>query len=333
VLINVNDVLHSEQPCKICHGHSLQVVATKGRHFQDLTTTMCTGCGLVHSYPIPTEEELSAYYKKNYRSDYKSAYTPKRKHILRYSRYAMMRLERIRQFTSNEKEISLLDIGSGSGEFLYAAKLAGYDVCGVEPHEGYSEYTRSTFGVNVITSTFGQANIATESYDAITLHHVLEHFQYPLTALIHISQWLKFGGLLFIDVPDIQTTQHSPMNRFHYAHIYNFNHATLKAFLTKAGFELVHHPENASGTKLVAKKIAQPNSSLTILMPENAALLSALFEKGSQAEHYKSKKTIRRFLGKCLRYPKEIIQGAILWNPKRIVKREYLRTYGTSASN
>lgn len=317
----IGEIIHSTQACKICHSHELRVVATKGRHFEKLTTTICTGCGLVHSYPIPTEEELNAYYKKQYRSDYKMAYTPQRKHIMRYARNAICRIERLKQFTGTN--VSLLDIGSGSGEFVYAAQLAGFDVRGIEPHEGYSAYTRKTFNVPIMTSTYQDADIAEESVDAITLHHVLEHLQHPLTALTHISRWLKYGGIIMIDVPDIEHTLHSPMNRFHYAHIYNLNHYTLKAFLTKAGFDLIDHPNNISGTILCAKKVRKAEYDMEIPMPDNFKRLWSLLMQGSKAEHYKQKKPVKRFLNKCYRYPKEFLQGVYLWCPKRIVKREF----------
>jgi hypothetical protein len=112
---HVGEKLQSGQPCKICGEHELEIVATRGRGGQHLTTGICTGCGLVHSYPIPTKEELDHYYSQNYRNDYKGVFTPQRKHILRYSRVALERLARLGQFAP--KGLRLLDVGSGSGEF------------------------------------------------------------------------------------------------------------------------------------------------------------------------------------------------------------------------
>jgi len=316
----VGDVIQNDLQCKICHAHELKVVAIQGRHFQDLTTVICTGCGLVHSYPIPTEEDLSAYYSKQYRSDYKSAYTPQRKHIARYARNAVSRIKNIKQFT--DTNVSLIDVGSGSGEFIYAAKLAGFNVQGIEPHDGYSCYTRKTFDVPVVTATFQNADISPESADVITLHHVLEHFPDPLSALIHVSKWLKYNGIMVIDVPDIENMMHSPRNRFHYAHIYNFNHDTLKAILTKAGYDLIDHPAHIKGTVLAARKVREADSSMEITMPDNYTRLYSLLMQGAEAEHYQKKRPIKRFFNKCYCYPKEFIKGVYLWQPKKIVECE-----------
>jgi 2-polyprenyl-3-methyl-5-hydroxy-6-metoxy-1,4-benzoquinol methylase len=318
----LHQTIQSEAPCKLCGGRELQVIGTQGRHFQKLTTTICKGCGLIHSYPIPTKEELDAYYCKQYRSEYKGAYTPQRKHILRYSRSSILRIKQLLQFSSKGQK--LLDVGSGSGEFAYMASLSGFDVHGLEPHEGYSEYTRKTFGIHIITAPLEKADIAPESYDIITLNHVLEHLHYPLTSLSHLNRWLKMGGVLAVEVPNIETTHHSPVNRFHYAHVYNFNHDTLKAILEKTGFTVELHPDFTS-TTLFARKTGKPDPDRIIAMPENYKRLLDLMSKEVAAENYRKKKPLKRFLGKCIRYPLEFIEAMIFWNPRRIVKREFTR--------
>lgn len=319
----LHEMIQSNDPCKLCGGHELQVIATQGRHGQKLTTTICTGCGLIHSYPIPTKEELDIYYTKHYRNDYKGVYTPQRKHILRYSRTAIKRINELKLFASRGQK--LLDIGSGSGEFVYTASLSGFDVHGLEPHEGYSEYTRKTFGVPVITAPLEKADIAPESYDIITLNHVLEHLQYPLTSLKHLHRWLKVGGLLAVEVPNIETTQHSPVNRFHYAHIYNFNHDTLKAMLEKSGFTVESHPD-FNGTTLFARKTGAPDATRIIAMPENFQRLHNLMSQEVAAANYRKKKPLKRLLSKCRRYPLEFIEATLVWGPQRIVKREFSKS-------
>jgi SAM-dependent methyltransferase len=216
----------------------------------------------------------------------------------------------------------LLDIGSGSGEFVYAAKLSGFDALGIEPHVGYSNYSKKTFNIDVRNWRFQNAEFDEQSFDIITIHHVLEHLQNPLNSLIEISKWLKFEGLLIVDVPDIETSMHSPINRFHYAHIYNFNHQTLRAILTKAGFELLEHRSNHSGTVLAAKKINQANVNLNIAMPDNYEKLWQILTKKEQALNYRKKTKIKRFFSKCWRYPKEFLQAAISADNKKIVEKQ-----------
>ncbi len=322
----VGEIINANDECKVCGNTEIRIVANKGRHYQDLTTAICTNCGLVHSHPIPSEDELKEYYREQYRSDYKSAFKPKNKHILRYTQNALERLNRLKNFTENN--VKLLDIGSGSGEFLYVAKKQGFDVTGIEPHEGYSKYTRENFDVKIVNSIFQEAKIENESFDVITIHHVLEHLQRPLSALIHISKWLKFNGIIMIDVPDVEHSYHSPINRFHYAHIYNFNHLTLKAILTKAGFEVINHPNNQAGTILAARKVNEPKLEMKISMPENYENLWQIFSQGEKAEIYKKKKPLFRIFSKLNRYSKEFVRSLFFNNSKNIVDAELKRLGG-----
>jgi hypothetical protein len=87
---SLGQIINDAPPCQICASREIKIVALRGRHYQKLTTAICTGCGLIHSHPIPTEEELAKYYHKEYRSAYKNAFTPQ-KNIF----YAMPKMPKI----------------------------------------------------------------------------------------------------------------------------------------------------------------------------------------------------------------------------------------------
>lgn len=319
------DSLISKSSCIICGGYERQVIGDRGRHFQKLTTVICKGCGLIHSDPIPTAADLDEYYRKQYRSDYKMAYVPQRKHLLRYARGARQRLRNLLIFTDFRKK--LLDVGSGSGEFTYLASLVGFDAQGIEPHEGYAVYSSKTFDIPVVNRPLEKAEIPSESYDIVTLNHVLEHLPSPFDSLSIINRWLKPGGLLAVEVPDIESTHHSPVNRFHFAHIYNFNHKTLVALLRKSGFAVQSHPR-FSGTSLFARKVGDPDPQAMVSMPGNYEHLLHLMSREVAEDVYRQKRPVRRFFRKCYKYPLEFFEALWLWNPKRIVKRESYRIEG-----
>lgn len=310
---SVGEHVQAVQACNVCHSHARRIVALQGRKGQALTTAICTSCGLVQSEPIPSPEELREYYRNAYRRDYKGTHRPKRKHILRYSRNAMTRLERLRPFSPGKK---WLDVGSGSGEFVYMACKAGFDAVGLEPHEAYSAYTRETFGVPVITAAFQEASIEPKSLDVVTLHHVLEHIADPYAALATIHGWLKPGGLLAVDVPDIDHVPRSFINHFHYAHIYNFGHATLRALLEKCGYTL-EAACGREGTSLVARKTHAPDPQATIVMPE---VYHAFWQKMATQDTgvKRRKRSVQRLLRRCVRYPVEYIQALSLGQPRQI---------------
>ncbi len=290
-------------PCKICSETQAEVVGTVDRDGSPLTTVICTGCGMVHSHPIPTLEELTEYYTVHYRTSYKSTYTPKPKHVLRAGKSAMERLDRLKPLT--RPGMVLLDVGSGGGEFTYLAKRAGFSASGIEPNEGYASYSREQYGIHVRPGTWETAEIAPESVDVLTMHHVLEHFQYPLSALITLHGWLRDGGLLAIDVPDMEGLRHAPATQFHYAHIYNFNHVSLKAVARKAGFTPVD--DSVRTTSIIFRKTHAPDRELILRNEANYQHLASRLKSHTRLSHYTSWTPYERLLNKLRKYSVEAI--------------------------
>jgi SAM-dependent methyltransferase len=134
---------------------------------------------------------------------------------------------------------SLLDIGSGSGEFLYLVGKAGYLARGLEPDEGYSAYVREAFGLDVESRPLGAPPPAGSPFDAITIFHVLEHLENPREAMATLASWLRPGGVLVVEVPNIESRCTAPHHRFHRAHLYHFNRETLSAMGERSGMKVL----------------------------------------------------------------------------------------------
>lgn len=80
-------------PCNLCGGTSVDVLATRSRSRRPLRTVICLSCGLVWSDPLPLDPRK--FYEDEYRLDYKGTYSPKPKHILRAGKVA---IDRYRNF-------------------------------------------------------------------------------------------------------------------------------------------------------------------------------------------------------------------------------------------
>ena len=318
--LTVGDFFDTEKECPICHSTERRVVSKVGKNLQPLETVMCTGCGLVHSNPIPTKAELDQFYSSKYRRNYKFASKPKLKHTLRYAPGSLERVNTLIKYKKTDQK-KLIDIGSGSGEFLYMASKAGFDAQGIEPHIGYCEYTKSVLGLDVANSSLENADLEKESFDIVNLNHVLEHMPEPLETLILLRGFLKNDGILMVDVPDISTCRHAPWTQFHYAHIYNFNHDTLKALAEKAGFEILNKGDQ--GTNLILKKVLVEKSDVRQLLPENYEAMWNKLNSNTMTKHYKTKKPYSRFIRKFYQYPKEFLVVAWLRSPRKILDKVY----------
>jgi len=209
----------------------------------------CSECGHIQQKNVAQDEELINYYSHHYRGDYKSVYSPKKKHIFRAGVVALERLALINRYLGGQNR--LLDIGAGGGEFVYLANRLGWDARGVEPNFGYSEFARENYEVEVQTGTI-EANNSRE-VDVATMFHVLEHMPDPRMTMQLIHSQLSSGGILFVEVPNILQKDASPHNIFFKAHIQYFNRDTL-LFSASEFFECLAIEDNGN-LRAIFKKL------------------------------------------------------------------------------
>jgi SAM-dependent methyltransferase len=136
----------------------------------------------------------------------------------------------------------LLDVGSGKGAFLAAARDAGWDVLGVESAPDAAEAARANFGVDVIVGDF-LAMRPLGTFDVVTMWHVLEHVTDPMGALERAAVSLKPGGRLVVSVPNSKSLQahiggedwfHLDLPR----HLFHFTPRSLTTLVERAGFRV-----------------------------------------------------------------------------------------------
>ena len=152
----------------------------------------------------------------------------------------------------NESGGSLLDVGSGDGDFLRRAKTAGYQVVGQEINPAAVASARKA-GLDVHLGPLEAAGFVPQSFDAVRLWHVLEHVAEPLAILKTAHALLKPSGVLVVGVPDFD----SPARRIFGArwaglqlpfHRHHFNPRTLRRALSVSGFRVRSLRHRSVGT-------------------------------------------------------------------------------------
>lgn len=240
--------------CKLCFNelNSFKLIKdAKSR--EKLEIAFCECCGFVQQKNIPNNDELKIYYSHTYREDYKKTYQPKLKHVYRAGKAAVNRLEVLLRYVGNPKLLKLLDIGAGGGEFVYLACRNGFRASGVEPNLGYSEYARDAYGVEVSSSTLDE--LPADSWDVVTLFHVLEHLAKPEETMKRIYEILNPNGYLFIEVPNILQNDASPHNIYFKAHLYYYSLDTLMAAASKY-FKVVEINDQGNLRAILKKRSA-----------------------------------------------------------------------------
>ena len=136
----------------------------------------------------------------------------------------------------------LLDVGSGKGRFLAAARDAGWDVLGIEFSEGAAASSRARFDVEVVAGDFGTTALA-GPFDVITMWHTLEHLPDPRAAVERAVSLLRPGGYLIVSVPNVASVQarlggdrwiHLDLPR----HFFHFTPKALSTLLVRCGLRV-----------------------------------------------------------------------------------------------
>ncbi len=280
--------------CNLCGSSRRETVGTRDRYLNPLHTAMCTDCGLVATDPMPTEEEVTKYYTRDYRKHYHNIEAPREKDVRAHSARAVERYAALS--SAMPAGAKVLDVGSGGGEFVACLQKNGVDASGLEPNEGFANYSRTTYDIPVISAMWPDVKIEKDSLDFVTAHHVLEHFRDPCAALIRFREWLKPGGHLYISVPDICNAANTPMSRFHFAHVYNFTPQTLRMMAFKAGYEEADIFETGT-TTVVFRKIDAPDPNW-FFATEHAARMREFFATNTNMRFIFSGKVMQRWLDK-----------------------------------
>lgn len=229
------DLSRQISPCPVCDAHEGALVSERDRHGKPLTTMLCEACGHVFNDPVPTAEELAAFYARDYRVAYKGAARPRGRQIARNFGHVERFWRDWGHILRNHPRI--LDIGAGSGEFLFFAQALGHEAEGVEPNEGYAAWCRDDLGLAVRTATIEDLAGSEATYDLVRLNHVLEHLRDPVEALERAARHLSEDGVLYVEVPNIEAYARvkSRGRIFHFGHISNFSPWTLRAAAGRAG--------------------------------------------------------------------------------------------------
>lgn len=101
----------------------------------------------------------------------------------------------------------IIDVGCGAGEYLKIMQEIGWNVLGVEPSPIAADILRDK-GVPVLTGAFQDVDIKHPAADQITMYHVIEHMQDPVSAIEKCFRILKDGGRLIINMPNADSLGH-----------------------------------------------------------------------------------------------------------------------------
>jgi 2-polyprenyl-3-methyl-5-hydroxy-6-metoxy-1,4-benzoquinol methylase len=197
---------------------------------------------LFKTHPIP--KDIERYYQsQDYIShtDHKRSLFEKIYHLVK--EYTLSSKEsKIASYLT--KKGKLLDIGAGTGDFLAYCKSKKWEVLGIEPNLQAKELARKK-GVPFVEDT---TELTTNSFDVITLWHVLEHVEDLEKQLLELRRIAKSNGLIIIAVPNFKSYDAAYYKEFWAAydvprHVWHFSKKSIEKLFAEKDIQLMNiHP-------------------------------------------------------------------------------------------
>jgi len=153
----------------------------------------------------------------------------------------------------------LLDIGCGTGNFLAAARDAGYSVTGTELDRNAARFAKERLALprilGLTIAEFAQ-RYADEKFEVVTFFEVLEHQAAPLEFLQYVKACLRPRGYIALSVPNRQRWLTGPdVLDYPPNHFLRWNAGALRAFLNASGFEILSTREQPAGVAHTAQML------------------------------------------------------------------------------
>ena len=194
---------------------------------------------ILKTHPQPTLDKLGSYYEFE---DYISHTDGKR--TLFEKMYHFIKRKAIRdkaKLINSYQPVKgrILDIGAGTGDFLLECKNQNWDILGIEPNDkakGIAVGKGIKFGDTI-------EKLESNSFDVITMWHVLEHVPDVEYQVVELKRLLKPSGTIIIAVPNFKSYDANHYKEFWAAydvprHLWHFSKTAIEKLFDKQNMNL-----------------------------------------------------------------------------------------------
>jgi len=227
-------------------------------------------CGLIWLDPTPVEEDLHLAYQNYFTHDDdtgKSGGASQLRAVL-YQIYrvgtslpaALIGLlasqkRMSRMFLDGITPGKLLDVGCGDGTYLNRMRGLGWTVEGVDFDAKAITSAKKKYGLDLRSGDLASAGFPDNSFDAVTLSHVIEHVPDPIGLLTEAKRVLKPGGQLVVTTPNSGSYGHDTFRAHWFGfdpprHLQLFSPKTLRETARRAGFQAIEASSTAANADI-----------------------------------------------------------------------------------
>jgi len=221
-----------KQKCYICGTTSFKTRHGRVRDSDEIKVLECEECGLVF---------LSSFAHINNEFYEESGMLLGEMDIQKYRNNSYQDDKRRATFIeSTVLNKSVLDFGCGGGGLLHILKDQTARIEGLELDNTLNKIINDE-GITCHKSLID----VKETYDYITMFHVLEHLPDPMEMLVELKKYLKPNGKIIIEVPNSDDALLTLYNSQAFAdftywscHLFLFNASTLNKLFRQAGYKV-----------------------------------------------------------------------------------------------
>jgi len=173
--------------CNVCGSDRIKTLDS------DFNFCRCDSCGYVFDSPRPSFAEITAFYSQA--GKYDIWLTEERARDMMWKR-------RLKKLSRHSSKGYLLDVGTGYGQFLDLARPFFAEVSGTEVSESAVALAKEKYGLSLLAGQVEALDLPSQSFDTITVFHVLEHVPDPAKLVNVCHAMLRAQGTLVIAVPN-----------------------------------------------------------------------------------------------------------------------------------
>lgn len=230
--------------CPICESENLKESFQLKDYFlsqEVFSIQKCSSCGFEFTNPRPAKNAIKKYYlSENYIS-----HSNKSKGLFAKFYQLARKLNLSTKYsiiTKYKKSGRALDIGSGTGHFLNYLQNKNWTVQGIEPDEAAADFARKEFDLK-IESESRLKELEKDSFDLITMWHVLEHVHDLDQRMTEIESLLDPKGIFILALPNPESYDAKYYGKFWAAydvprHLYHFTKEDVYRLAAKYNFKV-----------------------------------------------------------------------------------------------
>lgn len=263
-------------PCGLCGGTAFDLIfpttirdpendpasyfSSSRRRAGYLDIVRCRTCSLVMSNPRDDEATLTRVYSEladtEYAAEHQNRAATAERHLDVIARY-------------RARPGRLLDVGCATGVFAGRAHARGWQVWALDASTWAIERAKAAYpGPTFLAGRIEDVALPSAAVDVITMWDVLEHVASPPDTLRRLAGLLDVGGLLVLNVPNVESVMARLMGRrwvlLLREHLWYFSPATIARLLGETGFETLATHTNLVRFSLanIAQRLAQHSDAL-----------------------------------------------------------------------